>query len=157
MFPSSNSRLQLILMEEKDQTESRVAPIIHEVLTEYAKVFEVRNKLPPARHPPVQKDAIKAMIRELLESEVIKHSQSSFASPVVMVKKKDTSWRMCVDYRQLNKHTIKDKFLIPVIEELIDELGGAVIFSKLNLRSGYHQIKMYEDDIAKTTFKTHEG
>ncbi|GJV44073.1 retrovirus-related pol polyprotein from transposon 17.6 [Tanacetum coccineum] len=70
-------------------------------------------------HPPVQKDAIKAMIRELLESEVIKHSQSSFASPVVMVKKKDTSWRMCVDYRQLNKHTIKDKFLIPVIEELI--------------------------------------
>ena len=97
------------------------------------------------------------MVKELLDSGVIRDRQSSFASPIVMVKKKCGSWCMRTKYRELNKHTIKDKFLIPIIEELIDEWYGYVIFSKLDLRSAYYQIRMYEDDTTKTAFKTHEG
>jgi DNA-binding NtrC family response regulator len=97
------------------------------------------------------------MIQEMLDVIIIQPSQSSFSSLVVMVTKKDISLRMCPYYKQLNKMTTKDKFLILVTNELLNELHGAIFFNNLDLRSGYHQIRMRQEEIPKSTFRTHQG
>ena len=96
------------------------------------------------------------MVEEILEVGIIRPSQSLYSALVVMVHK-EGSWCMFPDYRELNKITIKDNFTIPVIDELLDQLHGAVYFTKLDLCLGYHHIIMKEEYIPKKTFRMHEG
>jgi hypothetical protein len=164
----------------KQNTESALeipVGIIH-LLSEYADIFQEPTQLPPPRsidhsipliqeHRPInqrpyrlpyhKKNAMESIIQQLLQSNMIQPSQSPYSSPVILVKTKDGTWRLCVDYRQLNSNTVKNKYPIPIIEDLLDELLGAKVLSKIDLRSGYHQIRMKPEDIHKTAFSTHLG
>lgn len=153
-------------------------PEIQALLQEFQSVFQDSTTLPPHRvldhtialvpnavpvnaHPyrysPAQKDETKCQVSDMLAAGLISPSCSPFASPVLLVKKKDNSWRFCVDYRRLNTLTVKNKFPLPIVDELLDELPGTKYFSKLDLRSGYHQIRMLEANEFKAAFKTHDG
>ena len=104
------------------------------------------------RLPPSQYDLVKAHIQELVEHQVVRPSSSPYASPIVVVQKKDGSIRLCVDYRQLNAKTRKDAFPLPRIEESLDALSGAKWFSTLDLASGYNQVPVLEADKEKNSF-----
>ena len=91
-------------------------------------------------------------MQDLLSKQFVRPSVSPWGALVLLVKKKDESMRMCIDYRQLNKVTIKNKYPLSRIDDLIDQLRGATVFLKIDLRSGYHQIRVKKEDIPKTTF-----
>lgn len=163
---------------EADPSPHPPPPIIQELLDDFTDIFQEPSGLPPVRNfehqiqllpgaLPVQqkpyryshvlKDAIEKMVTELLHQDLIQPSSSPFAAPVLLVKKKDFTWRLCVDYMKLNEITIKDKFPMPVIEELLSELHGACVFSKIDLRQGYFQVRLHTADRHKSAFVTHHG
>ncbi|XP_031120513.1 uncharacterized protein LOC116023654 [Ipomoea triloba] len=164
--------------EEPIKFPDHLNPEILQLLRSYEHLFQVPKGLPPQRflnhrisilpgtkpvnvrpyrYPHFQKGEIEKQVKEMLEQGIIQHSQSPFSSPVLLVKKKDGPYRFCVDYRALNAVTVRDNFPIPTADELFDELGKARVFSKLDLRAGYHQIRVHAADAYKTAFRTHEG
>jgi hypothetical protein len=102
-------------------------------------------------------EEVRKQVEHLLAQGWLRPSLSSWAAPILFVPKKDGKLRMCIDYRGLNKQTHKQAYPLPRIDELLDELSGAVIFSKLDLAAGYHQVRMRESDIPKTAFVTKFG
>ena len=162
--------------------EERVLELINKLIDQHAVLFREPTQLPsyrrhdhriplkegvnavnikPYKHYALQKDVIEKMTKKLMDVGFIQHNSSPFSSPVILVKKKvkkkDGTWKMCIDHIELNKGTIKDKYPIPMIEELLNELHRASLFSKIDLRAIYHQIRMYPLDMHKTAFRTHDG
>ncbi|GJY68903.1 putative reverse transcriptase domain-containing protein [Tanacetum coccineum] len=111
----------------------------------------------PYRMAPIELKELKDQLQELLERGFIRPSVSPWGAPVLFVKKKDGSMRLCIDYRELNKITIRNRYPLPRIDDLFDQLQGAKHFSKIDLRSGYHQLRVKEQDISKTSFSTRYG
>jgi len=111
----------------------------------------------PYRMAPTELVELKKQIEDLMEKQFIRPSTSPWGAPVLLVKKKDGSSRLCVDYRQLNKMTIKNKYPLPRIDGLMNQLHGSSVFSKIDLRSGYHQILVKADDVQKTAFRSRYG
>ncbi|KAJ9539019.1 hypothetical protein OSB04_031752 [Centaurea solstitialis] len=111
----------------------------------------------PYRLAPSEMQELSSQLQEPLDKGFIRPSFSPWGAPVLFVKKKDGSFRMCIDYRELNKITIKNRYPLPRIDDLFDQLQGASYFSKIDLRSGYHQMRVREEDIAKTAFRTRYG
>ena len=113
--------------------------------------------IPSYRMAPLELKELKTQLQELLEKDYIQPSVSPWGALILFVKKKDGTLRLCIDYRQLNKVTVKNKYPLPRVDDLFDQLQGAQVFSKIDLRSGYHQVKIAERDIPKTAFRTRYG
>src|SRR5262249_16886968 len=111
----------------------------------------------PYRMAPVELAELKRQLQDLLEKGLIRPRVSPWGAPVLFVRKKDGSFRMCVDYRKLNQATVKNRYPLPRIDDLFDQLRSAKVFSKIDLRSGYHQLRIREEDVQKTAFRTRYG
>ena len=106
---------------------------------------------------PAELKELKVQMEEMVNKGFVRTSTSPWGEPVLFVKKKDESMRLCIDYRELNKVTIRNQYPLPRIDDLFDQLQGAKVFSKIDLRSGYHQLRVHDEDVSKTTFRTQYG
>ena len=111
----------------------------------------------PYRMDPTELKELKSQLQELMDKGYIRPSVSPWGAPVLFVKKKDGTLRMCIDYRKINKVTVKNKYPLPRIEDLFDQLKGAGVFSKIYLRSRYYQLRVKDVDVPKTAFRTRHG
>ena len=148
------------------------------IVKEYDDVFESLTGLPPDRSDPftielepgtkpiskalyrmapAEMAELKKLLDKLMEKGFVRPSSSPWGAPVLFVKKKDGSFRLCIDYRGINRVTVKNKYPLPRIDELLDQLRGATCFSKIDLASGYHQILIAEEDVRKTAFRSRYG
>jgi len=163
---------------QPEDTTSTLSPEMRKLIDEYKDVFSSIQDLPPFRNTghtiptePGSKPPFRPMFRlspkelaeverqvaELLKLGLIEPSSSPYGAPVLFVGKKDGSLRMCIDYRALNKITVKNKYPLPRIDQLMDSLAGAQVFTSLDLQSGYHQIRISPEDVSKTAFRTPFG
>ncbi|GJW29894.1 putative reverse transcriptase domain-containing protein [Tanacetum coccineum] len=125
------------------------------------QIRQCRWSAPVARAPyrlaPSEMKELSDQLKEMSDKGFIRPSSSPWGAPVLFVKKKDGSFRMCIDYQELNKLTVKNRYLLPRLDDLFDQLQGSSVYSKIDLRSGYHQLRVREEDIPKTAFRTRYG
>ena len=164
--------LALILDSKRGQVDVEKIPVVREFPTVFPEeligiplerevdlfIEIVSRTAPVSRAPyrmvPAELKELKFQLQELLDKEFVRPSVSPWGAPVLFVKKKDGTLRMCIDYQQINKVTVKNKYPLPRIEDLFDQLKGAGVFSKIDLRSGYYQLRVKEVDVPKTAFRT---
>ncbi|GJS87270.1 reverse transcriptase domain-containing protein [Tanacetum coccineum] len=169
--------IQMMMEEETEIPERRIEDV--PVVRDFPEVFpEDLPGLPPTRQvefhielipgatpvarapyrlAPAEMKELAEQLKELSDKGFIRPSSSPWGAPILFVKKKDGSFRMCIDYRELNKLTVKNRYPLPRIDDLFDQLQGSSIYSKIDLRSGYHQLRVREEDIPKTAFRTRYG
>lgn len=176
------SVVQLSLIQPSSEAscskDVELPPALSELLSEFESLFQPPIELPPRcacdhsiplvegaqpvyirpyRYAPMLKSEIERQVGEMLQQGIIQKSSSAFSSPVLLVKKKDGTWRFCVDNRHLNAIIVKGKYPVPIIDELLDELSGVAYFTSLDLQAGFHQIRMKSGEEFKTAFQTHFG
>ena len=174
----SHALFAVCLQVAQTELQQSIHPSLHELLQEFSGLFIEPSSLQPTREvdhgialkegtEPInvrpyryahyQKNEIEKQVQDMLQSGLVRPSTSPFSSPVLLVKKKDGNWRFCTDYRALKVVTVKDRFPIPTMDDMLDEIYGASYFTKLDLRAGYHQVRVKPCDIHKTAFRTHNG
>ncbi|GJU28646.1 putative reverse transcriptase domain-containing protein [Tanacetum coccineum] len=168
--------IRALVMEKKsDEKRLEDIPVVREILEVFPKdlpglppVHQVEFQIdliigaaPVARAPyrlaPSGMKKLSDQLQELADQGFIRLSTSPWGAPVLFVKKKDKSFRMCIDYQELNKLIVKNRYPLPRIDDLFDQLQGLSVYSKINLRSGYHQLRIWDEDISKTAFRTGYG
>ncbi|XP_043817377.1 uncharacterized protein LOC110625649 [Manihot esculenta] len=138
---------------QQEVLPNRIHPDMQQLLHQYSDIYQHPTELPSDReinHRILLKEGTDPVNVRL-------YSTSPFSSPILLVKKKDRSWRFCTDYRALNAITVRDRFSISTVDDMIDELHGAAYFTKLDLRAGFHQVRVHPDNIHKTAFRIHNG